>query len=206
MTSAVLHAALVYQARGFSVLPVSGKRPHFDLLEAVSGSTSVIRLRTTPAEEDEIVAWYQRDPRAGVAIITGRPSGIAVADIEGGSVSAPGAQALLQIRTPTATTPSGGRHLYLRLPGALPTQTMPWGELRADGAYVVAPSGRPERVWEIGLAEAGFVSLASIPALNSTYTSALDRMEPYPVGCGVRLLAESGRRLRICRGLPGVAR
>ncbi len=27
-----------------------------------------------------------------------------------------------------------------------------------------------------------------------------------PVGCGVRLSAESGRRLRICRGLPGLAR
>src|SRR4029077_16784135 len=32
----------------------------------------------------------------------------------------------------------------------------------------------------------------------------LDRMEPWPFGRGVRLLAESGRRLRICRGLPGL--
>ncbi len=27
-----------------------------------------------------------------------------------------------------------------------------------------------------------------------------------PVGCGVRIAGESGRRLRICRGLPGLAR
>jgi Bifunctional DNA primase/polymerase, N-terminal len=178
MTSAALHAALVYQARGFSVLPVSGKRPHFDLLEAVSGTSSFARLWRSPAGEDEIVAWYERDPGAGVAIITGRPSGIVVADIEGDFVTGPEARTLLHVRTPTATTPSGGKHLYLQLAGSLPTRRMPWGELRAAGAYVVAPSGKPDRAWEIGLAEADLVALASIPALNSTNTSALEGISP----------------------------
>ena len=37
-------------------------------------------------------------------------------------------------------------------------------------------------------------------------TFCLDGWSRSPVGCGVRLLAESGRGLRICRGLPGLAR
>jgi Bifunctional DNA primase/polymerase, N-terminal len=178
VSSAALHAALAYRARGFSVLPAAGKRPHFDLLEATSGSKSFARLRRHPAGEAEIAAWYERDPNAGVAIITGTPSGIAVADIEGEEVSRPEARALRLFQTPTATTPSGGRHLYFQLQSPLPTRRTRWGELRADGSYVVAPSGKPDRAWEIGFAEARLIALASTPLLNDKDTSASEEISP----------------------------
>jgi uncharacterized membrane protein len=41
---------------------------------------------------------------------------------------------------------------------------------------------------------------------GSTSAGAKTGWSRQPAGGGVRLSAESGRRLRICRGLPGVAR
>lgn len=164
--SGSLHAALLYRALGFSILPTRGKRPDSDLLSTTSGSRGWGRLRTSPADESEIVAWYERRPGAGVGVMTGRASRLMVADIEASHVDSDVAQKLLSIRTPTATTPSGGYHVYFTASTETPTRRrQPWGDLQGDGAYVVAPSGQPERTWLVGPAEAGFAHFDPVQEL-----------------------------------------
>lgn len=176
--SASLHAALLYRAFGFSILPTRDKYPDSDLLRSISGSSGWKRLRTSPADEPEIAAWYEARPDAGVGIITGRASRIAVADIEANAVECQIARQLLKVRTPTATTPSGGRHVYFATTTPIPTKRRnQWGDLQGDGAYVVAPSGDPSRTWLLGPGETSFAHLDSLLELLRASTP-LEEIEP----------------------------
>ena len=130
--SASLHAALVYAARGFSVIPTFGKVPHFDALRDVSGSPGWARFQESPPSTDEIHAWYDVAPEAGVAIITGTASGIVVADIEHRRLDQPAASRILNIPTPVATTPAGGRHAYFATGTSVRTRRFDWGDLQAE--------------------------------------------------------------------------
>ena len=152
--SASLHAALAYAARGFSVIPTLEKKPHFVALRETGGTSSWSRLQESPPSTDEIEAWYDVAPEAGVAIVTGTVSGIVVADIEHRRLDQPAASRILNISTPVATTPAGGRHAYFATGTAVRTRRFDWGDLQADGAYVVAPPDDLRRVWEISLTEA----------------------------------------------------
>ena len=155
--SGSLHAALVYAARGFSVIPTLEKKPHFAALRKIGGSPSWSRFQESPPGTDEIQAWYEVAPEAGVAIITGTASGIVVADIEHDHLDHPVAARILDVPTALATTPGGGRHVYFAAPDPLRTlrrNVLDWGDLQADGAYVVAPPDNLRRQWQISLGEA----------------------------------------------------
>lgn len=137
-----LAAALDYRARGWAVLPIesSGKRPHFDAIERVHGTSAWSPLAARPATEPEIRAWYEHDPDANVGIILGQPSGgLVVADVD-----RPRQTRGLR-HPPTAIVQAKrGPHIYLRASGKLTTIDTPYGELRGDGSYVVAPPSQHE--------------------------------------------------------------
>ena len=185
--SASLHAALVYAARGFSVIPTHGKEPHFEALREVSGSPGWARFQESSASASEIQAWYEVAPDAGVGIITGSVSGVAVADIEQHALHDPQVERLLTIRTPTARTPGGGRHLYFRIDNPIPKRKSTWGDLQAEGAYVVAPSGGPDREWQFGPGEVPFASISEAPEL-------LALLEPPREGSTPREYSPKGNR------------
>ena len=132
-------AALAYMARGWAVVPIApaGKRP-------------LVRwqaFQETPATEDEAMDWYVRWPDAGVGIVTGAVSGIAVLDIDPGHGGVASLDALEREhgplpRTIEAITGGGGRHVYFAYPGGELRNRAglaPGIDLRAQGGLVVAP-------------------------------------------------------------------
>jgi len=82
-----------------------------------------------------IERWWHTWPQANVAIACGAASGIVVIDIDAPSQ----VPKLFNLTTLCASTPSGGRHLYYRYVEGMRNRVFDWGELRADGLYVVAP-------------------------------------------------------------------
>ncbi len=145
-------AALALAEMGMSVIPVGagpdGKRPLIDWAEH----------QRSRATGDEINDWWHRWPRAGVGIVTGPISGIVVIDIDprhGGDV--PWRDLTWRHGSPehtwTVHTPSGGMHVYFRLPaGRAWRNTSPPGlvigpgiDTRCAGGYAIAPpSTRPD--------------------------------------------------------------
>ena len=166
MSDSIRHAALVYVARGWSVIPIErhGKRPLVSWLEFQS------RL----AAPDEIEGWFQRWPDSNIALVTGRLSGLVVLDVDSGHG---GAASLSQLeseegplpRTVEAVTGGGGRHLYFSHPGvpvANRVGVRPGIDVRGDGGCVVAPpsvhsSGR-RYAWARACSP-GEVPLAGLP-------------------------------------------
>ncbi len=166
--------ASLYAAAGFGVIrahgviagrcgcgrlrcPSAGKHPD------VGGPWSPYAQE--PATLEQVARWFREKPHANVAIITGRVSGIVVADADGEEGVAELRRRGLP-KTPTARSGSGGLHAYLRHPGR-PTgnrKLVGIGDLKADGGYVIAPpsrhvcGGRYEWLpglspWEVDLAE-----------------------------------------------------
>lgn len=157
---AALPAALNYLASGCSVIPIvpGTKRP------AVAWSEFQGR-RPTRAE---VRGWWAERPPAGVAIICGRVSSVAVLDGDprnGGHESLAGRPLP---PTPTVSTGGGGWHYYFAV-GSTPIpkgKLLPGVDLQAEGSYVVAPPSlhpngtryawAPGRAW-------GEVPLAALP-------------------------------------------
>ncbi len=139
----VLDAALSYAARGWAVLPVSGKKPL--TLHGVKDATT---------SETSIRLMWGTWPDANVAIATGSVSGLAVVDVDGPE----GQAALDDLEAEHGTLPDTpvsltgrGWHLMFATDGPVKSRKLPGGnDLKADGGYVVAwpsrhPSGRPYR-------------------------------------------------------------
>lgn len=181
--SASLHAALAYAARGFSVIPTFGKVPHYTALHDVCGSAGWGRFQESRPTTDEIHAWYDVAPEAGVAIITGTASRLVVADIEHDRLDHPVAAQILATRTATATTPGGGRHVYFDAPPhAMGTRRVDWGDVKAEGGYVIAPPDGLRREWLVSLTEA---PLASAELLEGLVTRITPRgISPLEVSAG----------------------
>jgi hypothetical protein len=146
---------------GFSVLPVGkDKRP------ALRSWKTYMNRRPSSSE---ISHWFQQNPDAGVAIVTGAVSKVVVLDED-----VPGALnaylASIGERfpvTPIAITGRGGKHLYFQHPGAEVrnfARRIPDIDFRGDGGYVVAPpsvhpSGRQYK-WLLSIFE---FPLAPVP-------------------------------------------
>ena len=145
-----LNAALSYQARKWSVIPVHtmrdgkcscgilncdrpGKHPR------ISWKDSMI----TAASEEQIRQWWAQWPDANVGIVTGKVSGITVVDIDGQE----GLKSLIDSRiilptTITVHTGGGGLHFYYATPeGGIKSSTgiLTKVDIRGDGGFVVAP-------------------------------------------------------------------
>lgn len=137
-----LEAALDYLARGWSVVPIAagGKIP--------SIAWQVYQDRH--ADPDEVRDWYRRWPGAGVGVVTGPISGLAVIDVDprhGGTESLLAWQERRGPLPPTveALTGGGGTHLYFASTNkALRNRVavLPGVDLRARGGLVVAPPSR----------------------------------------------------------------
>lgn len=165
-----LTTALGYRLeRGWALLPIKPgtKEPHAAALIAVHSSPAWKPLAERPASEPEIRAWHEHDPDTSIGIICGRPSGgLVVADFdrEANGVSYP--------PTPVVTT-SRGHHAYLSTTGAFATKATPWGELRGDGSYVVAPASvHPSGAlyeWAIRPEEADLADLAHLVTPDSPH-------------------------------------
>lgn len=133
MGNEFLEAALVYQARGWSVIPlqVKDKRPAL---------TTWLEYQTTPASEAQIREWWQLMPDANVGLVTGQVSGIIVLDVDGDD----GRQSLGKFELPTTLTSSTGKgnHYLFGYPGHETrnfARKLPGLDLRGDGGYIVAP-------------------------------------------------------------------
>ncbi|MDH3689703.1 MAG: bifunctional DNA primase/polymerase [Gammaproteobacteria bacterium] len=137
--NAVLVAALGYQRRGWSVIPLrpQNKRP------AIRWQGYQCRR----ADSTQICQWLRHRPNANIAIVTGEISGFLVLDIDpkhGGDESL---RELEKIhgplrRTVEATSGGGGRHIYFAHPGGMISNKVaiwPGIDLRGDGGYIVAP-------------------------------------------------------------------
>lgn len=125
----ILEAALDYEARGFSVIPVgSNKKPLLNWKE----------YQHRRASPEEIKEWLEKYPAMNIAIVTGKISDIVVVDIEkdGSREGYP----------PTVTAKSGGDgiHLFYKHPGyEVPNgaRVKELTDIRGDGGYcLVAPS------------------------------------------------------------------
>ena len=156
-----LEAALDCHGHGFPLLPLRprDKRPHGEVLKATYGSPAWGPLQRRRASAAEIAEWFQTDPEANLGVITGEPSGIAVADFDRRPAG------VHHPPTPSATT-SRGYHVYLRSDGPVRTEKYRWGELRGDGGYVVAPpslhpSGHRYE-WMLGPDDVSFASLGEL--------------------------------------------
>ena len=133
-----LEAALSYLQHGWSIIPVGhDKRP-------------LIKWQTfqkVKPSEQQVRSWYEQWPDAGVAIITGRISGLIVLDIDprhGGDKTLLHwlDNGLKLPECPAVKTGGGGTHFYLKHPGSdVPTvpSVAPGIDLKAEGAYVIAP-------------------------------------------------------------------
>ena len=161
----MLAEALRLRALGLSVIPVrrEDKRPAL---------ASWKEFQTRHAAEGEIKAWFQRRPRAGIGIVCGAISQLAVLDFDPRNGVALSHLAPRLPRTPTVETGGGGRHYYFRLsPGerlSKRPKLLPGADLQAEASYVIAPpsvhpSGRRYR-WLPGLA-LGEVRLAPLPLI-----------------------------------------
>ncbi len=103
-------AAFSYAERGWRVFPVNGKRPRLPH-----------GLTEASADPEQVRAWWQRWPDAGVAIATG--DGLLVLDVDGEV----GADALHELErehgelpeTVRAETGGGGEHYYFSANGEL---------------------------------------------------------------------------------------
>jgi hypothetical protein len=156
----MLDEALAHIARGWATLPLAprSKHPASGLIHKTRAQRGWSSLRTRPADADEVRAWFELEPHAGVGVICGEPSGLVVIDVDN-PAAAPELPESASVATPR------GRHVYLRASEPVRSRDFPWGELRAEGCYVAAPvsrhpSGAPYR-WtcspdEIELADFAF--------------------------------------------------
>jgi Bifunctional DNA primase/polymerase, N-terminal len=141
MTRPQLRQALAYAARGWPVFPcqVGQKTP-----------ATAHGYRDATTDEQQITAWFTRNPHWNVAIATGAP-GPDVLDADdhgpaGNGYAAFAALSRARLLDGTAAyvrTPSGGLHAYFtgsaQRNGHLPAHHL---DFRSRGGYVVAPPSR----------------------------------------------------------------
>jgi hypothetical protein len=128
-----LKAALEYFSKGFSVIPVKPDKTPF---------VSWQQFQKERPTESQIRTWWGEYSNANIGIITGQISGICVIDRDDMTKSEIEEHLSDSQLIPTACTPSGGQHLYFRMP-ATPISNnvgaIPGCDFRGEGGYVVAP-------------------------------------------------------------------
>ena len=173
-------AALAYCAAGWSVIPAR-----------VTGKRALVQWKpwqATAPDPEQLRIWWRRWPRANVAVITGRVSGVVVVDIDTGhgglgTLTAMEADHLLD-RSATVETPSGGQHYWFRHPGgrlsnsakAIRDRYGPGVDIRGDGGLVLAPPSvraAGEYRWRVG-------SPSTVPPMPAWLVDLLRTRPPEP--------------------------
>jgi hypothetical protein len=156
-----IDAALVYAGRGWPVFPTHNPvaaREGSGCSCAYADCSSVGKhprikegLKAASTDEAQIREWWNRWPKAGVAIRTGAESGLVVVDID---PDHGGERSLADLvdrhgdlpAGRTIRTGGGGTHLYFQHPGhTIPNSAGKLGsgiDIRGDGGYVIAPPSR----------------------------------------------------------------
>jgi hypothetical protein len=141
MTGATLRQALAYAARGWPVFPCQPG-------QKIPATTHGFRDATTG--EEQITAWFTRQPEANLAIATGAP-GPDVLDVDQHGPDGNGFPAYARLRpagllrgaAAYVRTPSGGLHVYFtgtaQRNGHLPDCHL---DFRSAGGYILAPPSR----------------------------------------------------------------
>ena len=137
----LLAAALAYAEQGLPVIPIRQESKKPPCIEGWPDLAST--------DPDVIKQWWKEFPRANVAIVTGRRSGLVVLDVDkipGGFESL---KRLLDEHGPlpatlSADTPRGGKHYFFKTKKKLRNSAGKIAEgidVRGEGGYVVvAPS------------------------------------------------------------------
>lgn len=155
MVSRLLRAALEYNKRGWSVLPLhsslngictcgrsscqaAGKHPRIKWRD-----DGVLRQDVANQDMSAIREWFTRWPDSNVGILTGEVSGLVVLDVDGQA----GQESIARFEIPDApqVLTGKGRHIYFAHPGVAVRNSvglMPGIDLRGDGGLVVAPPSR----------------------------------------------------------------
>ncbi len=168
LTSPV-EAAIKYAESGWAVLPCHVVLPNSGGctcgLErcASPGKHPVVRrgLHSASKKLDVVRSWWQRWPKANVAVRTGRESGIVVLDVDPAHGGLDSLRRLTNEheslpQTYVVGTGSDGLHFYFTHPGhevrnIAGSKLGPGLDIRGDGGYVIAPpsihaSGHPYHV------------------------------------------------------------
>lgn len=153
-----LQAALAYAELGLAVVPIrkGTKQPPMKAWQ-----------KEATQDPEKIRQWWSRWPDSGVGVVTGEKSGgLAVIDLDEHPEDGRRGVELLQTwerengrlpETWTATTGSGGRHLFFKLQGSMKRQQHLYDnqvDFQTDGALVILPptihakTGRPYK-WDI---------------------------------------------------------
>lgn len=133
----VATAARQYMSAGWEVLPVAGKIP-----------ATINGVYDASGELRKVPIWYERHPGRGVALATGRASGVWVLDLDQPDGLATVAELQEQYDklpvTLTSRTGSGGYHLFFQLPQDSNVRNSAGRvgdgiDVRGTGGYVVLP-------------------------------------------------------------------
>lgn len=136
----VLRNALKWVDAGACVIPLlpKSKIPNSSLLpKGKDGKASWTPLRQHPATREMVEQWFAQDPQINYGIVCGQASGIVAVDIDHKDKLPPGL-----ILVPSYMVFSGreGRaQVYYHHSGPLKSRSFPWGDLKADGGYIVGP-------------------------------------------------------------------
>ncbi|MBL8528861.1 MAG: bifunctional DNA primase/polymerase [Burkholderiales bacterium] len=146
----LLDAALLYAARGWSVLPCEARDKTPLTMGGVKGAkTDLATIRK----------WWRGSPNANIGVATGSASRLLVVDVDprnGGNESLAALEARYGALPSdyVVETGGGGQHIYLRLPEGRSVRCRklaPGIDIKGDGGYVIAPpsihpSGNPYRI------------------------------------------------------------
>lgn len=156
-----------YLSLGWSVFPVNA-----DKTPAVK---EVIPFRTRYATDDELHQWFDVGDK-GIAVITGKQSGIIVIDDDSAKKSGIATDLLTHMKSSVMSkTPTGGKHFFLKYEEGFGNRVNIGGkniDLRSEGGYVIIPpterqvNGQLQKYeWISSPTEE---SLKSMPSLSST--------------------------------------
>lgn len=127
-----------YLDMGWSVIPIAEKT------KQPPAGFGWKRYQAARPTMGQLAEWDDRFFGAGVAVVTGRTSGLVVLDVDGGKG---GWESLKEVETlekgPVCRTPGGGAHFYFKHPGEYfqcRVGIMPGLDIRGDGGYVAAPA------------------------------------------------------------------
>lgn len=124
-----------YLENDFSVIPLGkDKRPSISTWS---------EYQNKKADEEQISAWWNKNPEANIGIVTGAISGVTVVDLDCGKADGKETPLSTFPKTYTVRTPSGGYHLYYKYNANIKQTAntypqFPHVDIRNDGGYVVA--------------------------------------------------------------------
>ena len=133
MANELMQAALAYEAKGFSVIPLKPK----DKIPLIPSWTP---YQISRADREQIGQWWRTWPDANIGIVTGDISGICVIDCDSPEAATALKPTLGDMADVAVAATGKGFHLYYAHTGKLSNKAgvKQQVDFRGDGGYVVA--------------------------------------------------------------------